>query len=117
MPLKKNRIRLKKSSLLALSNEALCRLRDEISEVLNSRAEKLRRELTRLTGAPPLQPTDHEEDRRKAKRHNLVPKYRGPNGRTWCGRGARPHWLRSAIERGKTLEDFRILPDDEKSAA
>ena len=117
MPLNKSPVPLKKNALSTLSNEALCKLRDEISEVLNSRAKELRRELMRLTGAPPLQPADHEEGRRKAKRHKLVPKYRAPDGRTWCGRGARPYWLRNEIERGKKLEDFLILPDDEKSAA
>jgi hypothetical protein len=35
----------KKSSLTTLSNEALCKLRDEIAALLNSRAEDLRREL------------------------------------------------------------------------
>jgi hypothetical protein len=40
----------KKASLTTLSNEALCKLRDEIAALLNSRAEDLRRELDRLTG-------------------------------------------------------------------
>ena len=40
----------KKSSLTTLSNEALCKLRDEIAALLNSRAETLRRELNQLTG-------------------------------------------------------------------
>ena len=39
----------KKSSFASLSNEALCKLRDEIVALLNSRAEKLRMELDRLT--------------------------------------------------------------------
>jgi DNA-binding protein H-NS len=97
----------KKGSLLTLSNEALCRLRDEIAEILNSRAEELRQELRRLTGD--VGATDGEENKREAKRHKLVPKYRGPEGNTWCGRGARPKWLVDEINKGKKLEDFLIL--------
>ena len=41
----------KKSSLATLSNEALCKLRDEIAELLESRAEALRKELGRVTGS------------------------------------------------------------------
>ena len=43
----------KKSSFNTLSNEALCKLRDEIADVLNSRAEALRREADQLTGGGP----------------------------------------------------------------
>lgn len=40
----------KKSSFNNLSNEALCRLRDEVAELLNSRAEVLRKQFCQLTG-------------------------------------------------------------------
>lgn len=40
----------KKSSLATLTNAALCKLRDEIAELLESRAEALRRELHQLIG-------------------------------------------------------------------
>ena len=33
----------------------------------------------------------------------LAPKYRGPNGETWSGRGRRPRWMD-----GKDLKDFAI---------
>jgi hypothetical protein len=39
-----------KFSLDTLSNQALCKLRDEIAEVLRSRAESLRREINQLIG-------------------------------------------------------------------
>jgi DNA-binding protein H-NS len=38
----------------------------------------------------------------------VPPKYRGPSGETWAGRGARPRWLVAAIKGGKKLEDFLI---------
>lgn len=33
--------------------------------------------------------------------------YRDADGNTWAGRGRRPTWLNEALERGKTLEDFK----------
>jgi hypothetical protein len=38
----------------------------------------------------------------------VPPKYRGPSGETWAGRGARPRWLVAAIKGGKKLDDFLI---------
>lgn len=29
----------------------------------------------------------------------LPPKYRGPNGRTWSGRGRRPNWIQAIIDK------------------
>lgn len=108
----------KKKSLSTLSNEALCRLRDEIAEVLDSRAEELRRELKRLTGEQPLQtrPANGKEHSRAPKRNKLAPKYRGPDGKTWCGRGARPQWLANEIRNGKALGDFLIPAREQQSA-
>lgn len=43
---------------------------------------------------------------RKLKR--LKPKYVGPNGESWAGRGRVPVWMKKALEEGKTLEDFKV---------
>jgi DNA-binding protein H-NS len=42
------------------------------------------------------------------KGKKVPPKYRGPSGETWAGRGARPRWLVAAIKGGKKLDDFLI---------
>jgi DNA-binding protein H-NS len=42
------------------------------------------------------------------KGSKVSPKYRGPSGETWAGRGARPRWLVAAIKGGKKLDDFLI---------
>jgi DNA-binding protein H-NS len=42
------------------------------------------------------------------KGKKVSPKYRGPSGETWAGRGARPKWLVAAIKEGKKLDDFLI---------
>ncbi len=38
----------------------------------------------------------------------VAPKYRGPNGEAWSGRGLTPRWLTVLLEEGKTKEDFAI---------
>jgi hypothetical protein len=46
--------------------------------------------------------------RTKLQDQPVPPKYRGPSGETWAGRGAKPHWLAAAIKGGKKLDDFLI---------
>jgi DNA-binding protein H-NS len=93
----------KKSSLETLSNEALCKLRDEVALVLNSRAESLQREINQLIGGAAAGGT-----RRSGTIRKVAPKYRGPNGETWSGRGLKPRWLTAAMNEGKELQDFLI---------
>jgi DNA-binding protein H-NS len=38
----------------------------------------------------------------------VAPKYRGPGGETWSGRGLKPKWLAAALTGGKKIEDFLI---------
>jgi DNA-binding protein H-NS len=42
------------------------------------------------------------------KGKKVPPKYRGPSGETWAGRGVKPRWLVAAIKGGKKLDDFLI---------
>jgi hypothetical protein len=42
------------------------------------------------------------------KGKKVAPKYRGPGGETWAGRGATPRWLVAALKGGKKREDFLI---------
>jgi DNA-binding protein H-NS len=100
----------KKSSLTTLSNAALCKLRDEIAALLNSRAKDLRRELDQLTGGAVANGGEGiGGESVSAKRKKIAPKYRGPDGDTWTGRGMKPRWLTSAMKEGKKPEDFLIV--------
>ena len=102
-------MQIKKSSFASLSNEALCKLRDEIAGLLNSRAEALRRELDQLTGTPVVNgQSKGKKNTHKAKRNKIAPKYRGPDGASWSGRGLKPRWLTRELKAGKKLEDFLI---------
>src|SRR5262245_44767747 len=95
-----------KSSLDTLSNQALCKLRDEIAEELKNRAESLQREIDRLTGQTSSANNEHRLGQRKGRK--VAPKYKGPLGETWSGRGMKPRWLTIALSEGKQLEDFLI---------
>jgi DNA-binding protein H-NS len=100
----------KKPSFSTLSNEGLCKLRDEIAALLNSRAEDLRRELDRLTGST-VAHNGHANGAThvpRSRHKKVAPKYRGPHGDTWSGRGIRPRWLTSELKEGKKVEDFLI---------
>ena len=100
------------ASFATLSNEALCKLRDEIAALLNSRAEQLQKELDRLRGNAVAQngAVNGETHTLKPRRRKATQKYRGPDGSTWSGRGVKPRWLTNALKEGGTLEDFLIMP-------
>lgn len=38
----------------------------------------------------------------------LAPKYKGPNGETWSGRGRQPNWLTALEASGHDKEEFRV---------
>lgn len=38
----------------------------------------------------------------------VAPKYRGPDGQTWTGRGLKPRWLVEALKGGKKIDAFLI---------
>jgi DNA-binding protein H-NS len=96
----------KKSSLDTLSNQALCKLRDEIAEELKNRAESLQRAVDQLVG--PTSAANDVHPRGPRKGHKVAPKYKGPHGEKWSGRGLRPRWLTAALSEGKRLNDFLI---------
>lgn len=40
----------------------------------------------------------------------VAPKYKGPNGETWTGRGLAPKWLTALVAAGQSKESFLIQP-------
>ena len=48
--------------------------------------------------------------RAKSKKPKAAVAYRDPknSGNTWAGRGARPRWLKEALEKGASLDDFKV---------
>jgi DNA-binding protein H-NS len=102
----------KSFNLLSMSVDDLLKLRDDVTNTLTRRAHDLKLQLSRLAGSGPKRgrPAKAVRAGRKgpAKGSKVAPKYRGPEGETWSGRGLKPRWLQAALQGGKTLDDFRI---------
>ena len=96
-----------KQNLASMSVDALLQLRDDITSTLSRRAGDLKRQLARLGdwGSSGGRTTARKTS---LKGRKVAPKYRGPNGETWAGRGARPRWLAEAMKSGAKPDDFLI---------
>ena len=97
-------------NLSGMTIEALMDLRKRVDETLHQRRADLEKQLERMDRAIAV-----VGGRRivrgggsALKGRKVPPKYRGPSGETWAGRGGRPRWLVAAIKGGKKLDDFLI---------
>ena len=97
-------------NLSGMTVEALMDLRKRIDEMLLERRAELEKRLERMDRAIAVVGGARVVGGRGSvlKGRKVPPKYRGPSGETWAGRGAKPRWLVAAIKRGKKLEDFLI---------
>ena len=95
-----------KVSLSGMTVEALMDLRKRVDEALNQRRAELEKQLERM-GRAITRPRGKVPGS-ALKGRKVPPKYRGPSGETWAGRGAKPRWLVAAIKGGKKLDDFLI---------
>jgi DNA-binding protein H-NS len=96
-------------NLSGMSIDALMDLRKRVDETLLKRRAEIQKQLERMD----LLGGERVARRRRRlasalKGRKIKPKYRGPKGETWAGRGARPLWLVAAIKEGKKLENFLI---------
>ena len=92
-----------KVNLSGMTVEALMDLRNRVDEMLVEHRAKLIGQLERIAVVGGARVVGGVLRGRK-----VPPKYRGPSGETWAGRGAKPRWLVAAIKRGKKLDDFLI---------
>jgi len=98
-----------KPNLSRMDVQALMDLRDQVDQRLREHRVELQKQLERMDRAIAV-----VGGARVVRGGNLLkgrkvpPKYRGPKGETWAGRGARPLWLVAAIKEGKKLDDFLI---------
>src|SRR5262249_44949554 len=93
-------------NLSGMSAEALMDLRTRVDEVLLKRRADIERQLERMGSA--ITVVGGRDGGSTLKGKKVPPKYRGPSGETWAGRGVRPRWLVAAIKGGKKLDDFLI---------
>src|SRR5262245_9322539 len=93
-----------KVSLSGMNVDALIDLRERVDQTLVKRRADIERQLKRLDGGARAA----RQGRSRLKGTKVAPKYRGPSGETWAGRGARPRWLVAAVKGGKKIDDFLI---------
>ncbi len=85
---------------------ALLTLRGRIDALLAGRRKDLESQLARIAGGN--EGGHGKVARGPLKGRKVAPKYRGPGGETWAGRGARPVWLVALLKQGKKIEDYLI---------
>jgi len=95
-----------KVSLSGMTVEALMDLQTRVDEALNERRAEIEKQLKMFAVVGGRRVVRGGGSALKGRK--VPPKYRGPSGETWAGRGARPRWLVAAIKRGRKLEDFLI---------
>jgi DNA-binding protein H-NS len=95
-----------KVNLSQMTVEAVMDLRKRVDEALHSRRAELEKQLERMAVVGGRRIVRGGGSALKGKK--VPPKYRGPKGETWAGRGAKPRWLVAAIKGGKKLDDFLI---------
>jgi DNA-binding protein H-NS len=99
-----------KINLSGMTVEELMDLRERVDGLLSERRAELQEQLERMDRAIAVigGAGVARGGRSVLKRRKVPPKYRGPSGETWAGRGAKPRWLVAAIKDGKKLDDFLI---------
>src|SRR5262245_27224385 len=95
-----------KVNLSGMSVEVLMDLRKRVDEILHKRRAELGKQLEKMAVVGGARVVRGGGTTLKGRK--VPPKYRGPSGETWAGRGARPRWLVAATKGGKKLDDFLI---------
>ena len=100
-------ITMPKVNLSRMTVEALMDLRKRVEEMLLEHRAKVQKQLEKMDALVGGRRVVRGRGS-VLKGRKVPPKYRGPSGETWAGRGAKPRWLVAAIKSGKKLDDFLI---------
>jgi len=97
-------------NLSRMSIEELMNPRKRVDEALLKHRAELQQQLQRMDRVIAVagDPRVVRGGRSVLKGKKVPPKYSGPSGETWAGRGVKPRWLVAAINSGKKLDDFLI---------
>jgi DNA-binding protein H-NS len=97
-------------NLSRMTVETLMDLRKRVDEMLLEHRAKIEQQLEKMDRTIAVVGGQRivRGGRSALKGRKVPPKYRGPSGETWAGRGARPRWLVAAIKGGRKLDDFLI---------
>jgi len=90
-----------KPTLSRMDIKSLMDLRDQVNQRLGEHRVELQKQLERIALLGGERVARRGGGRSALKGRKVPPKYRGPSGETWAGRGARPRWLLAAIKGGK----------------
>lgn len=99
------------AALKDMDVDALLALRADVEKTLTERSRDLQRQLALLGGEGGKRrgrPPGAAVRRGAMKGVKVPPKYRGPGGETWAGRGATPRWLAALLKEGHSVEEFLI---------
>lgn len=99
-----------KISIASLNVDQLIDLRRDIDRRLTEHQHAIEKKLKTIEsnrGGRGSLPESRRDPRKRSSMLGvkITPKYRGPNGETWAGRGAMPRWMRKS---GKKPEEFLI---------
>jgi DNA-binding protein H-NS len=104
--------------------DALLALRADVESLLAERARDLQRQIALLGGSGRVaggkrrgRPPGGAGRASAMRGVKVPPKYRGPDGETWAGRGATPRWLSALLKEGHLIEEFAIAQKGGKAAA
>jgi DNA-binding protein H-NS len=100
-------------NLASMSVETLLQLRDQIGAALTQKTRELQGQLERLGMGTSTRGRGRVHPRKGIK---VAPKYRGPDGEIWAGRGATPNWLAALMKQGRKREEF-LIDQSAKAAA
>jgi DNA-binding protein H-NS len=102
----------KAADLKNMDVDALLTLRGDVERMLAEKGRDLHRQLARLGGGGEIKrrgrPPGGAGRVSAMKGAKVPPKYRGPGGETWAGRGATPRWLATLIKEGHSIEEFFV---------
>jgi DNA-binding protein H-NS len=90
--------------LAAMSGDELLALRFQIERHLVQHRAALEKELSHLGATV----SGRGGRGRSTKGTKVPPKYRGPKGELWTGRGMHPRWLAALLKQGHKIEEYAI---------
>jgi DNA-binding protein H-NS len=108
------------ANLENLDVDGLLALRADVEKALAERGRDLQRQLALLggeTGKRRGRPAGRPGRVSAMRGKSVPPKYRGPGGETWAGRGATPRWLTALVKEGHSIEEFAIAKGGKRGAA
>jgi len=71
-------------------------------------ARRTAKPVDKAAAAAAAEPKGSRKKRRSTAGKKVAPKYRGPAGDLWTGRGRQPSWVVAELAAGRTLDDLLI---------